>query len=460
MEKNNPDLLIVNALVVNEGTEHIGYVAVEGRLIAATGAGAPPADLAAGASRVIDARGGMLMPGVIDTHVHFRDPGLTQKADFASESKAAVEGGVTSVIDMPNTNPATVTLDAFEQKMEMAAEKSHCNYGFFIGATNTNIEELRRADYSRVAGVKLFLGSSTGNMLVDRREMLDSLFSSVPQALIAVHAESESEVAANRRAFSERYADRGTVPLECHPLIRSRKACVDAARLAIDMAVTHRHPLHLLHISTADELDLLTDEARRYVTAETAPHYLFFDDADYARLGTRVKCNPAIKCASDRRALIGAVADGRIDTIATDHAPHLPADKEGDALTAASGMPGIRFSLQVMLEIARREQIPASRIVELMCHAPARTLRIDRRGFIRPGYYADLTLVDNCPDSPVVVSDADAGGKCGWTPYAGSELHSRVLLTLVNGSTAFAAPSLAAEAAPVSVDAMPLRYLA
>lgn len=425
-----PTLLIHNAEIVNEQSRFRGYVAVNGQFISAVGSGDPPAGLLSSAAEVIDARGGMLMPGAIDTHVHFRDPGLTRKGDFESESAEAVAGGVTSVVDMPNTNPATVSIDALEAKMAHAAEAMHCNYAFFIGATNSNLDELLRADYTRVAGVKLFLGSSTGNMLVDRRSMLEDLFSRV-DALIAVHAESEAVIAANRSRISAMYPE-GEVPLRCHPEIRSRRACVEAARQAADLALAHRRRLHLLHISTADELALLTPEHRRYVTTETAPHYLHFSDADYDRLGTRVKCNPAIKSDADRRELRKALADGRIDTIATDHAPHLLAEKQGDALKATSGMPGIRFSLVEMLEVAREEGYDPSLVVEKMAHAPARIFHIDRRGYIRPGYYADLVVVEPLSE-PWTAADSPDLGKCGWTPYAGSQFHNRVALTAVNG---------------------------
>lgn len=445
-------LLIENADIVAgaECRRFRGYVAVAGDVVAAVAEGEAPASLREAAAETIDARGRLLLPGVIDTHVHFRDPGMTRKGDFASESAVAVAGGVTSVIDMPNTNPTTVTIGAFEEKMRHAAEVSLCNYGFFIGATNSNIDELRRADWRRVAGVKLFLGSSTGDMLVDRREMLESLFAEI-DAPIAVHAESETEIARNRAEIRERFAP-GPVPLEFHPVIRSRKACVDASRLAIEMAVNNRRRLHLLHISTADELELLTPGVRRYVTAETCPHYLWFDSRDYARLGTRVKCNPAIKDPADREALLKAVADGRIDTIATDHAPHLPADKEGDALTAASGMPGIRFSLAVMLEIARQQSIPVERIVRMMSVNPARIFSIERRGAIAVGNYADLVLVGTTADGREV-TDADAGGKCGWTPYAGSTLHHCVDATIVNGCIEWADGQLTGLRRP-----MPLAY--
>lgn len=434
--KQPESVLFYNARIINEGADFTGYLLTDGGMIAAIGEGTPPEEMVADALRALDLEGRMLLPGVIDTHVHFRDPGMTHKADINSESRAAVAGGVTSFIDMPNTNPPTVSIEAWEAKMELAAERSVANYAFFIGATNTNLDELLAADYTRVPGVKLFLGSSTGNMLVDSESMISRLFASV-DALIAVHAESEKIIAANRAAAAAEYEGQ-EVPLELHRMIRSREACVEAARQAIELARAHDARLHLLHVSTADEIDLIPDNHSEFkITAETCPHYLWFDSTDYSRLGARVKCNPAIKEPTDRDALLKAVADGRIDTVATDHAPHLPADKEGDAMHAASGMPGIQFSLPVMLELSRRGYFPESTVVERMCHAPARLFGIDRRGFLRPGYYADLTIVDMVQGDGVTISDADVVSRCGWTPYVGAQLHYRVAATYVNGGLVY-----------------------
>lgn len=445
-------LLIHNAAIVDDNRHFHGYVATKGRFITHVGAGNPPVSLFETCESVIDAGGKLLIPGVIDTHVHFRDPGLTHKGDMLSESLAALEGGVTSVIDMPNTKPATVTTAAVDDKIADASQKMKCNYGFFIGTTNNNIEELRRADYTKIAGVKLFLGSSTGNMLVDDDSTLNQLFASV-EAPIAVHAESEAIVSANKRDALAKFPQ-GEVPIAEHSRIRSREACVEASRLAIDLAVKHRHKLHLLHVSTADELSLLTPTARRFVTAETAPHYLWFTSSDYDRLGSRIKCNPAIKEESDRKALTEAVADGFIATVATDHAPHLLSEKEGDGVTATSGMPGIKYSLPLMLELSRQGKVSHARIVDAMCNNPARIFSIDRRGFLRPGYYADLTLVDTDAE-PYIVADADAGGKCGWTPYAGTTLHSRVALVAVNGEVVLDAEKRPDSTTPCG---LPLRF--
>lgn len=423
--------LIYNARVVNEGSAALGYVTIAGRFIDIVGTGHAPQALIDGVATAIDAGGRLLLPGAIDEHVHFRDPGLTHKADMATESRAAVAGGVTSFIDMPNTVPATTTCAAVDDKIERAAAVSCANYGFFIGATNTNLDQLLAADYTKVAGVKLFLGSSTGNMLVDSESTISRIFSEVP-ALIAVHAEDESIISANRKTFGEEYGD--DVPVNFHPAIRSRKACVEATRKAVEGARKYGARLHVLHISTADELQFFSPgpvEGKR-ITAETCPQYLLFCDEHYARFGARIKCNPAIKRAADREALRAAVASGVIDVIATDHAPHLEAEKQGGALKAVSGMPMVQFSLPVMVSLAAEGSFPITRVVEKMSHNPARIFGIDRRGFIRPGYYADLALVDDACE-PYTVSAGMVLSKCGWSPLEGAPLGARVDITWVNG---------------------------
>lgn len=442
--------LLYNAEIINEGQRFHGYVMTEGEFIIRTGAEADlPAEgpgsleeMMKRADRNIDCCGAMLMPGVIDTHVHFRDPGLTEKGDMDTESHAAVAGGVTSFVDMPNTRPATVTREAVDDKIRHALEVSLANYGFFIGATNDNISELLGADYSRIAGIKLFLGSSTGNMLVDDSDTLGRLFREAP-AIIAVHAEDEAIIRAARERLSAECG--GSIPVMRHPDVRPREACVAATRRAIALARATGARLHVCHISTAEELALIREAKSDgvKVTAETCPQYLLFDRNDFLRLGARIKCNPAIKEASDRIALLRELLPGGcIDTIATDHAPHLPAQKEGDAQTAASGMPMIQFSLRAMLELLDTEPeldgIGPERIAELMAHNPARIFGIDRRGFIRPGYYADLVLVEKIPaGTPSAVSDSDVAGRCGWTPLAGMSLGHSIRLTMVNGEPAY-----------------------
>lgn len=430
--------LFHNAQLVNEGRVTRGWLLTDGDKIARIGDGDLPASVTA--DEVNDCEGAYIMPGVIDTHVHFRDPGLTEKADMATESRAAVAGGVTSYVDMPNTKPATVSMDALEGKMARAAEVSEANYGFFIGATNDNLSELMWADYHRAAGIKLFLGSSTGNMLVDDNTTLGALFANAP-ALIAVHAEDESIIRAARKRLEAEHPD--GIPVELHPDMRPREACIAATRHAIELAERGGAHVHICHISTADELRLIADAKARgvKVTAETCPQYLLFDRNDFATLGARIKCNPAIKDPADRIALLRELRPGGvIDTIATDHAPHLIAQKEGDAVTAASGMPMVQFSLPAMLDLMSSDPdaeglIDIAQVAELMCHAPARLLDIDRRGYLREGYYADLAIVKPVAMPGHRITDADVVSRCGWTPLDGRTLTWQVTRTVVNGDT-------------------------
>ncbi|MDE6378381.1 MAG: amidohydrolase family protein [Duncaniella sp.] len=428
--------LYSNAFLVNEGTVERGWLLTDGARIAALGYGDVPAGISAG--RVRDCSGLYLLPGVIDVHVHFRDPGLTEKGDISTESRAAVAGGVTSYFDMPNTRPATVTRRDVDNKLERAAEVSAANYAFFIGATDSNLDELLSADYSRIPGIKLFLGSSTGNMLVDNESVLDRLFAEAP-AIIAVHAEDEAINRAARERLSKEYP--GGIPVELHPELRPAEACIEATRHAIALAERHGARLHVCHVSTAQELQLIAEAKLRgvKVTAETAPQYLLWDAADFLNKGARIKCNPSIKQASDRLALLRALLPGGvIDLIATDHAPHLLSQKQGDALTAVSGMPMVQFSLPVMLELFESdpelEGQSIARVVELMCHAPARVFGVKDRGYLRQGAYADLTLVRRLPVARKV-SDADVISRCGWTPLEGMTLGWSVEDTIVAGGT-------------------------
>ncbi len=432
----NSKQLIHRARVVNEGRIYMGWVLIDSDSIAECGEGEAPARLLDNAGiTVTDARERLLMPGMIDTHVHFREPGMTDRADICSESHAAVAGGVTSFIDMPNTRPATTTLEAFEDKMARAAEVSTANYGFFIGATASNISTLLTADYSRIAGVKVFMGSSTGDMIMSDPAMLERVFAEVP-ALIAVHAEDEELLGQRRRAVTERYGEE--LPIEFHPVIRSHEVCLSASRRAVELARRLGTRLHLCHVSTADELQLLTPgpASGKRITAETCPQYLIFSDEQYAMLGARIKCNPAIKHACDRDALRRALRDGLIDTIATDHAPHLMEQKRGTALTAASGMPSVQFALPVLLEMVNEGIFTLPLIVEKYAHAPAEIFGIEKRGFIRPGYRADLVLADDDCE-PYTITDAQAVSRCGWTPYSGLSLNTRVDITWVNGRMAY-----------------------
>lgn len=437
MKRNDGSFMIISgARMINEGkVTPDSWIAIEGDKILAIGQGDVPHELAVRSRETIDAAGKIVMPGVIDEHVHFRDPGLTHKGDMATESAAAAAGGVTSFVDMPNTNPPTVTIEAIEAKMERASQVATANYGFFIGATNANIDTLLNADYSKIAGVKLFLGSSTGNMLVDTPTTIERIFREV-NALIAVHAEDEATIAANRKALTERYGRE--LPIAAHPVIRDHDACFIASSRAVKLARETGARLHVLHISTSDELRLFEPGPvnGKRITCETCPQYLVFTDEMYQALGARIKCNPAIKRPTDRQDILFALNHDVIDTIATDHAPHLLSEKTGGALTAVSGMPTIQYALPVMMDMVREGLITPETLVTKMCHAPAELLHIDRRGFIRPGYYADLVIFDDDCE-PYDITDATAIGRCGWTPYAGLQLNGKVEMTILNGETVY-----------------------
>lgn len=426
-------ILLHRALIINENRSFIGSVFIDQGIIQRVFEETVPDDIIQTAE-VVDANGLWLLPGAIDDHVHFREPGLTHKASIASESKAAIAGGVTSFMEMPNTKPATITIENWEAKMELAAAQSWANYAFYLGATNENLSELQKADYTRVCGIKLFMGSSTGNMLVDNEKAIVELFKTVP-ALIAIHAESESRIRANKEKYKALYGEH--LPLSFHPLIRDVEACYESTSLAIDLAKRFHARLHVLHLSTAKELSLFENIPLedKHITAEACVPHLWFDDEAYTQKGAAVKCNPAIKSSTDRSALIQAVKDGLIDVIATDHAPHLLSEKEGDALTAASGMPGIQFSLPLLLELSNKGCFSKETVVTRMCHAPAILYRIEKRGFIREGYFADLVLVD--PSEEHVISADEVLSTCGWSPFVGERVHFRVAQTYVNGSLVF-----------------------
>lgn len=432
-------LLIYNARLAGtrrEGEAPIidcGWLTAEDDTITGVGEGNPESGLLDRDDVTkVDAAGRLLMPGVIDTHVHFRDPGLTHKGDIATESAAAVAGGVTSYLEMPNTKPPTVTIEAWEAKMARAAEMSTANYGFFIGATDSNLDSvLLRADYSRVPGVKLFLGSSTGGMLVGDSDIITRIMREVP-ALIAVHAEDEATIRRNREALVARYGEE--LPIACHPVIRDHDACFEATSRAVKLARATGARLHVCHLSTSEELRLFEagPVSGKRITAETCPQYLVFCDEMYPALGSRIKCNPAIKRPTDRDDLRFAVAHDVIDTIATDHAPHLLAEKQGTALTAASGMPSVQWSLPVMMQTVAEGWFTLPKIVEKMCTAPAILYGIEGRGALIEGYKADLVLFDTDAE-PWRITDEACIGRAGWTPYAGLELGGRVDATWVNG---------------------------
>lgn len=426
--------LITNAHIVNEGRIFKGAVLVKNDIIDSIFKGDVPESIREKAE-VIDASDCWLMPGVIDDHVHFRDPGMTEKADFYTESRAAVAGGVTSVMDMPNTNPATISLASWNEKMAMIGEKSLVNYSCYLGATNNNLEDVLAADPTAVCGIKLFIGSSTGNLLVDSNDAMAAIFSKV-KALVAVHAEDNAIIANNVAKFKEQYGD--DLPVSLHPQIRSHEACYKSTSWAVDMARKYGTRLHVMHISTENELALFEDKplADKLITAETCPQYLIFDAADFETLGARIKCNPAIKNEADKKALLKAVASNKIDVIGTDHAPHLLSQKEGNALTAVSGMPGIQYSLELMFSLAKQGVLSVEQVVEKMCHNPARLYRMEKRGFIRKGYKADLVVVRR--SIPTNVTASDVLSKCGWSPYEGMTLPVSVAYTFVNGRPVYA----------------------
>ena len=432
--------LIHNGIIVNEGTAQRGFIVINGGYIARVGTGDASQELIDVCDTVTDARGAYVMPGVIDDHVHMREPGLTHKATMASESRAAVAGGITSVMDMPNVKPTTTTSEAIAHKMNIARESSMVNYSFYIGATNDNIDTLKGIDYSRVCGVKVFMGSSTGGMLVNDTTALRRIFKEI-NAVIAVHCEDEDIIASNRQDMIDKHGD--DLPVTMHTAIRSEEACYKSTETAVRLAQECHTRLHVLHISTARELELFSTK-HPDITCEACVGHLWFCDNDYDRLGNRIKVNPSIKTASDRDALRKAVSSGVINLIATDHAPHLLDEKQGNCITAASGMPLAQFSLVTMLEMVEQGTFTVETIVERMCHAPARLFGIDRRGFLRPGYHADIAIVQRC-ETPHTVTDDDVLSLCGWTPLAGTQLHHQVIATYVNGTKAWNNGSLAEE---------------
>lgn len=423
--------LIHNATIVNEGQSVQGSVVIENGRIAEVLTNWKP--LSAPCEEVIDATGCYLLPGIIDDHVHFRDPGLTHKADILTESRAAAAGGVTSIMDMPNTNPLTVTLDALNAKLDLLNEKCIVNHSCYFGATNNNYTEFDKLDKHRVCGIKLFMGSSTGNMLVDKMNSLLNIFNGTDM-LIAAHCEDQEIIKKNTAKYKEKFADDAEIPVNKHPLIRSALACYSSSKLAVRLANLAGARLHVLHVSTAKELSLFSDaplSSLKNITAEACIAHLFYDSEDYKTLGARIKCNPAIKSESNRTALRAAVNSGLIDVIATDHAPHLLNEKEGGALKAMSGMPMIQFSLVSMLELVNKGIFTLETIVEKMCHAPAQIYRINERGYIREGYRADLVLVR--PNTPWEVTTDRILSKCGWSPLEGHTFDWKIEKTFANG---------------------------
>lgn len=434
--------LIKNARIINEGKTFDGAVLIEGELITQVFETPNiPLGIEAGTS-VIDANGQYLIPGVIDDQVHFREPGLTHKGEIATESKAAVAGGVTSYLEMPNTNPQTVTQQLLEEKYQRASEVSAANYSFYMGATNNNLEEVLKTDATKVCGIKIFMGSSTGNMLVDNEDVLSEIFRNT-RLLVATHCEDEPTIQRNIAQYREKYGE--FVPISAHPKIRSNEACYKSSAKAVELATKYGTRLHVLHLSTAEEMQLFSPGKviDKHITAEVCVHHLWFDEHDYILKGNFIKWNPAIKSAADKAALWDALRSDKIDVVATDHAPHTFQEKEHSYFKAPSGGPLVQHSLVAMLEMSSQGQISVERVIEKMCHAPADLFRINRRGYIREGYFADLVLVD--PRHKWTVSPDNILYKCGWSPFDGVEFSHQITNTFVNGNLVFADGKIVSE---------------
>lgn len=424
-------LLITNGHIINEDTIIKADILIEDKIIKKIILPNEKYQLNNDELKIIDADGLIVLPGIIDDQVHFRDPGLTHKGDLYTESKAAIAGGITSFFEMPNTIPQTITQKLLEEKYNMAATKSLANFSFYLGATNDNIEEIVLTNPRKVCGIKVFMGSSTGNMLVDNPESLKRIFSKSP-LLIATHCEDETIIQNNSILFKEKYGE--DVPIEMHDKIRSEEACYKSSSLAIELARKHGTRLHILHLSTAIEaksLDNSLPSKQKRITGEVCIHHLWFDNTDYKKFGSRIKWNPAIKTTTDKQQLFELLLNGNIDVIATDHAPHTIPEKSGKYFSAASGGPLVQHSLVTMLEFYHNNKISLEKIVEKMCHAPADIFKVSKRGYIKEGYYADFTIVD-LKNSWTVNTD-NLLYKCGWSPFIGMTYKSKVIHTIVNG---------------------------
>lgn len=427
--------LIVNALIVNEGTVKKGSILTEGQLIADIFDNPYPESLIDETVSVVDAANSYLLPGIIDTHVHFREPGLTHKGDIASESKAAVAGGITSFMEMPNTLPPATTIKLLEEKFAAAAKSSFANYSFYLGASTDNIDEIKQVDPSGVCGVKVFMGSSTGNMLVNAPEVLYRIFESSP-ILVAIHCEDEATIQTNLALFKEKYGDQ-ILPAH-HPIIRNHRACYISTEYAVNLAKKLNTRLHVLHLSTGDETALFTNKiplSQKRVTVEACPHHLWFTDEDYHTKGNFIKWNPAIKSQNDKEALWSALIDGTIDVVGTDHAPHLTEEKLKPYLQAPSGGPLIQHSLQIMVDSALERNIPLHQIVQWMCHNPAICFQISRRGYIRKGYFADFVILN--PNQKYTVTTENILYKCKWSPFEGHTFKTTPTHTFINGKLVY-----------------------
>jgi len=421
------DLFITGGTVVSDGKQQTLDILIKNGRIEKIA----PSLSAPGNAEIIEAEGKWILPGLIDDQVHFREPGLTHKATIATESRAAVAGGVTTFFEMPNVSPPTLEMDRLEEKREIGARDSAANYAFFLGASNENLEAVKSADPTRIAGIKIFMGSSTGNMLVDEETVLENIFRHAPTT-IATHCEDTPTILANEEAAKKKYNN--DAPFWEHPNIRSREACLKSSTLATELAKRENARLHVLHISTEEELNLFTPGDLK-ITAEACVHHLWFEESSYATHGSRIKCNPAIKKESDRRAIREAVKDGRISVLATDHAPHTLEEKREPYFRAPSGLPLVQHTLLLMLEMVKQGCFPLETVVERACHAPARIFDVVERGHVREGYWADLVIVD--PLSRTVVRDTELFSKCGWSPFDNERFSHRINQTIVSGKTAY-----------------------
>ena len=423
-------LLITNARLINEGEISEADLLVKGDRIAKIAGSIA----ATGTDRVVDAAGKFLIPGMIDDQVHFREPGLTHKGDLATESAAAVAGGITSFMDMPNVNPLTTTRQALVDKYEMARGRCSANYGFYLGGTNSNIEEIKALQVGESCGIKVFMGASTGDMLVDDPHALELIFEHAP-VIVVTHCEYSPTIWENEARAREKYGD--DVPMTEHPRIRSDQACLQSSTTAIDLARRHDALLHVLHLTTAIEMDLFSPAHRseKRITAEVCVHHLWFDESRYDELGTRIKCNPAIKKASDRQALVAALNEGRIDIIATDHAPHTADEKDNSYFKAPAGLPLVQHALLALFDLASAGSISHELLVDRACHASADLFGVPERGYLREGYFADLVIVD--PNRPYRVEPSNVLAKCGWSPFEGQIFSSTIDTTIVNGEIAY-----------------------
>ncbi|WP_299366124.1 dihydroorotase [Winogradskyella sp.] len=424
--------LIKNAKIVNEGKTIEGDILIENDIIKEidTSISVKSADMT-----VIDAEGNYVLPGMIDDQVHFREPGLTHKADIETESKAALAGGITSFIEMPNTNPQTTTVEKLEEKFTIASKSSHANYSFMFGGTNDNLDEILKVDSKTVAGLKIFLGSSTGNMLVDDPKVLEKIFSNT-NMVISVHCEDEATIKENLAKYKAQYGD--DIPMEMHPIIRSEEACYLSSSKAIELAEKTGARLHVFHLSTGKETNLFTNKIpleEKKITSEVCIHHLWFSDEDYAKKGSHIKWNPAVKTSKDRAQLLEALLDDRIDVIATDHAPHTIEEKSNPYTSAPSGGPLVQHALVALLEMHHQGKISIEKIVEKACHNPAILFDVEKRGYIKEGYFADLVVVDL--NNPWTVNKSNILYKCGWSPFEGSTFRSRITHTFINGQLAY-----------------------